>query len=239
MSTLFKSISRYYGRLHLGEPLGLNLRHLFEVFDFQVTKWASYVETFTYNHHRYHYFYHQYNQTFNNERIIEIPIIQKLYYQYPKSNILEIGNVLNHYGFTSHTVVDKYEKYPGVINLDVVEFKPQHLYDLILSISTLEHVGFDEAENPEKIHIALKRLRSLLSPKGLLIFTVPIGANPYLDGCIRENKLKLSDEHFLKRLNLKNRWVECTKIDALKHDYNAPYPFANAIMVGIYQTIAK
>jgi hypothetical protein len=38
-------------------------------------------------------------------------------------------------------VLDKYEQAPGVINEDVVSFSPPQKYDLIVSVSTLEHVG--------------------------------------------------------------------------------------------------
>jgi len=54
-------------------------------------------------------------------------------------NILEVGNVLAHYFNVGHNVRDKYEKYYGVINEDVVMFKPAEPCDLVVSISTLEH----------------------------------------------------------------------------------------------------
>ena len=59
-------------------------------------------------------------------------------------NIFEVGSVLSHYFPINHDVLDKYEKGHGVINQDVVDFKPHNKYDLIVSISTLEHVGFDD-----------------------------------------------------------------------------------------------
>ena len=43
-----------------------------------------------------------------------------------------------------HDIVDKYEKKKGIINQDIVDYKPDKKYDLIISISTLEHVGWDE-----------------------------------------------------------------------------------------------
>jgi hypothetical protein len=73
-----------------------------------------------------------------NERIIEILIIKdylKLY-----KNILEIGNVLNHYYKCNHTVIDKYEIGDNIINCDVLNppcFPSCSMFDLIISISTL------------------------------------------------------------------------------------------------------
>ena len=43
-----------------------------------------------------------------------------------------------------HDVLDKYEKGNNVINDDVVSFSTEVKYDLIVSVSTLEHVGWDE-----------------------------------------------------------------------------------------------
>ena len=92
----------------------------------------------------YTYFDHPYNTTLDNERSIEIPIISKFLSENKDDNILEIGNVLSHYFNFEHDVVDKYEKSEGVTNEDVVDFKSSKNYSLIISISTLEHVGWDE-----------------------------------------------------------------------------------------------
>lgn len=66
--------------------------------------------------------------------------------------MLEVGNVLSHYFPIHHDIVDKYEVCPGVINQDIADFLPQEKYDLILSISTVEHVGWDEQpQEPTKL----------------------------------------------------------------------------------------
>jgi cyclopropane fatty-acyl-phospholipid synthase-like methyltransferase len=51
-----------------------------------------------------------------------------------------------------------------VINEDVVNFKSKKKYDLIVSISTLEHVGWDE--KPMKIPRAIENLKTLITPQG-------------------------------------------------------------------------
>ena len=76
--------------------------------------------------------------------------------------MLEVGNVLSHYQRVCHDIVDKYEAREGVINEDVVSFDPGRRYALIVSISTLEHVGWDE--NPretDKVSRALDNLERL------------------------------------------------------------------------------
>ena len=98
----------------------------------------------------YRYFYHPYNTTWKNERAVEIPIIlDKIqFYHYQGGRILEVGNVLSNYVHFQHDIIDKYDKSEGVINQDVVDFQPAEnendKYDLIVSISTIEHVGWDE-----------------------------------------------------------------------------------------------
>ena len=106
--------------------------------------------------------------------------------------VLEVGNVLPHYFKTSHTVLDKDEADPRVVNADVTEFETDRRYDLIVSISTLEHVGFDYSETVEerKILMAIDRLRSFLSPAGRLLVTLPIGYNPHLDELLRDHDLR-------------------------------------------------
>jgi hypothetical protein len=83
-----------------------------------------------------------------------------------------VGNVLSHYFSVNHDVVDKYEKAEGVINRDIIDFHPSKEYDLIISISTLEHVGWDEdisdhkiLHDPSKILRAIENLRGLLAPQ--------------------------------------------------------------------------
>ena len=105
----------------------------------------------------YRYFYDIINNTWMNERSVEISIVMKMVNENKGKRILEIGNVLSNYYDVPHDVVDKYEKAPNVINQDVVDFKTNDKYDLIVSISTLEHVGWDE--EPQMMKKFLKHLK--------------------------------------------------------------------------------
>ena len=92
---------------------------------------------------RYNYIVHPHGFTWTNERAVEIPIAQAALQDNKNPRILEVGNVTRHYFSSSHTVVDKYERAEGIINADIVDYSPPDKYDLIISISTLEHVGWD------------------------------------------------------------------------------------------------
>jgi SAM-dependent methyltransferase len=155
----------------------------------------------------YRYFYHAYNETYRNERAVEIPLLWPIVQRLPPEQVLEVGNVLSHYFSTRHDVVDKYERAPRVQNVDVVDFFPTRSYDLIVSISTLEHVGFDEQPpEPSKPLRAIRHLQRCLSPRGRLVITLPIGANPHLDRMLCEGHVPLEDPVCLCRISADNRW---------------------------------
>ena len=97
--------------------------------------------------------------------------------------ILELGNVLGNYAPTSHDVVDRYEQGNGVRNIDV--FDVDGSYDLVLSISTIEHIGWDERPvDPDRAASAVRHLQSLVAEGGSTLITVPVGYHPELDRAI-------------------------------------------------------
>ena len=184
----------------------------------------------------YRYFYHRYGRTWRNERTVEVPIIWEMVRMNGGKSILEIGNVLPNYFSFGHDVVDKYEKARGVINCDIVDFHPPKKYDLIVSISTLEHIGWDEnPREPEKVLRAISNLRSLLSAEGRIAFTVPVGQNIELDRFISESKIQLTEKFYLKRISASNKWKQVDAKDARDATYNSPFPKANAVVVGIIE----
>jgi hypothetical protein len=193
--------------------------------------------TFMFNGETYNYFNHWYNTTWNDERAVEIPIICKYVSENNENNILEIGNVLKHYFNKNHDIVDKYEKGKGVTNEDVVNFQTPNRYKLIVSISTLEHVGWDETpRNPEKIFKALSNLKNLLVPGGKLVVTIPIGHNTVLDKYLKEGEVKFTENYYLKRISKSNKWIEL-KSGFANAKFNYPFPAGNVIFIGIYQKV--
>jgi SAM-dependent methyltransferase len=178
-------------------------------------------------------FYHGYNITWAGERSVEIPIAKFYLDQFAGKDVLEVGNVLSHYFPISHDVLDKFEKGPGIINKDLIDFHPSKQFDLIVSISTFEHIGFDdEASEPsgKKIKGAIAACRDLLKSKGKLVISVPLGYNPDLDNMIRNGGLNASQEFYLRRAQRLD-WLPSSKEEALKCEYKTPFPYANAILV--------
>jgi len=207
---------------------------------FRTFKSAFKPARFTFRGQTYNYFYHRYNSTWRNERAIEIPIVWDICKKYKGKRILEVGNVLSHYFPVRHTILDKYEKGPGVINLDVVDFQPTEKYDLIVSISTLEHVGWDEKpREPRKILRALRNLKEALAPGGLMVVTLPIGYNREMDKLIEKREICFTEQYCLKRISPDNRWIEVTYSEIRHVKYNIPFPAANGIIVGIIRKADK
>lgn len=117
-----------------------------------------------------------YNTTLLNERAVELPIALDWMADRVLADGVEIGNVLSHYGFPPHRIIDLYEQADGVENIDV--FDLEGTFDWILSISTLEHVGDND---PLDSILAVEHLRSLLAPGGELLVSIPGGCNQLLD----------------------------------------------------------
>ncbi len=206
-----------------------------DVIDYHFTNNFQKNRFFIFRQKRYSYLVHKHNYAWKNERAVEVPIVWSEVKK-TKGNILEIGNVLSYYFSINHDVVDKYEKALGVINEDVTTYNPKKKYDLIVAISTLEHVGWDEKpREPLKILKALNNLKSLLTKNGRMIITLPIGYhNLQLNLLIERSLLGFSKSYYLKRVSRDNRWVESSIGDVKKVEYNRPFPNSNAIFVGFF-----
>lgn len=187
---------------------------------------------------RYRYFYHLYNRTVASERVIEIPIAKELVDKYQGKSILEVGNVLAHYFDIKHEVLDKYEEGKDVINQDVVKYSPRKKYDLIISISTMEHVGWSYGENKDvfKFKKGIRNLKGLLKKEGLLFVTFPLFYRDDLTELIERGKAGFSGSYFLYRTSFWNEWKQCSKKEAFLRNsaYDSFYANANVLFIGTY-----
>lgn len=179
------------------------------------------------------YRYYDSKLTWYNERSVEIPFILEEVKMNEHKNILEIGNVLSHHIYFKHDIIDKYEIAYGVTNSDVADFKSDKKYELIVSISTLEHVGWDE-----KIRDDLKVIRALENLKNhgkRIVVTLPLGYNPSLDTLLRKGTITFSERRCLIRVSRGNSWKEVSWDDIQDVKYGEPLPFANGLLIGIIE----
>jgi hypothetical protein len=190
--------------------------------------------TFDFGGEKYRYFWPLNRTARRSERAVELPIAWDRVRRTDPAGTLEIGNVLSNFFPVRHLVVDKYERVPGVINEDVVDFSPPGKYDLIVSISTLEHVGWDppEPRDPLKLLRAVDNLRSHLTDDGELFVTLPRGWNAELDRFMSEGRIPFAERRCLKRISADNRWEEADCLDLEGVAYGKPFEYANGITVG-------
>lgn len=209
---------------------------LLKYFEFMTYRLFKYRRSFSFGGKTLRYFYGLYNTAWKNERSIEIPIIRSFMKRYNGTDILEVGNVLQHYLPVRHAVLDKYEKFRDVINEDVVSFQPDRKYDLIVSISTIEHVGYDEdVKDDSKILQGIENMENLLSHKGKIVMTLPLGYNPSLDAFIKDGSIHFTKIYSFRRISADNLWTEVNFNDIRNAECDSPFPGVNILIVGVIE----
>jgi SAM-dependent methyltransferase len=194
-------------------------------------------QPFQFDGQDYDYLVHHYNTTWRNERAVEIPLATRVLQRRPGARMLEVGNVLRNYLAPSElppgrVVVDRYEPGEGVLNADVVDYDPSERFDLVVSISTLEHVGRDEEpKDPTKVLAAIERMHGWLAPGGELFVTVPLGYHPELDERMLRAPPLFDRLDFLRRVSADNRWVQADAEEVRGTRFASPFPAANALAV--------
>lgn len=194
--------------------------------------------TFNFNGRKLKYFRHNYNLAYDNERTVEVAIVSAFLKSLGRNaNVLEVGNVLANYGFRHavRDVLDKYDPAPHVFNEDVISFKPAKRYDAIISISTLEHVGWDEdVRDPVKIVTAVRNLtENCLAPGGCMLVTIPLGYNTHFDDQLAGGAGYFTEKYFLKRVSPDNKWRQVDYAEVVGSKFGQPFNNANAMCIGI------
>lgn len=201
------------------------------------------MSTFTYHGRELNRFDHLYNSTAISERGVEVAVAVDFLAWRWEPPILEVGNVLKHYEpeavVPGRRVVDLYEHGWGVDNIDVFDIEGE--YESIVSISTLEHVGFDyepRIPNAGGPLYAVAYLRELLTSSGVLLVTFGIGFNPELDAHLGELEADATRYTYLNRKaqhGWASEWYE-RDFPGLT-DYGTVTPWANTVWIGEFGPI--
>lgn len=195
---------------------------------------AAGVATFPFEGRALPYVVHPYNETWRNERAVELAVAFDWLDRRPAGPVLEIGHVTGHYRTTpQHTIVDLYEPAEGVLNVDALTYDPGTKFTSILAVSTLEHVGFDEDDqDPEKTKRLVEHLATLLAPGGELLLTFPLGYNRHLDDHLAAGAFDFTDVTLMRRLTTLGEWEEAPLADLPKARYGFPFRNGNMIAIG-------
>lgn len=164
-----------------------------------------------------------------SERGLEIALAKRAIDQFEPHKVLEVGNVLFHSGIIGHQVVDKYEVGPGVQNIDILEFKKQEPIDCLVSISTPEHVGWDEEpRDSDKARLALSHI-SDLSPN--LLITIPVGHHLIFEDDFINGPF---DAVYLAvKTSRSGRWERRPLEERKQIKYGSPFGYGNGILIGV------
>lgn len=181
----------------------------------------------------------RYNNSWLNERTVEVPLARHVLEQRRPRSVLEIGNVLRNYRLDAlqgveHAVVDLYEQVDDVLNEDARTYRAGRRFEAVVSVSTLEHVGFDEPEqDPDGPVRVLETMREHLADDGVLLITVPLGYNPGLDAAVADGRFACPEQFCLRRTTKDNQWVQDDVTAGLGLPYGSRFRNANAVYVGV------
>ena len=164
-----------------------------------------------------------YNEPARNERNIELPLAFWFIENFP-NDLVEIGEVTPFYVNPEHPVYD--------LSAELEERK-RDLFDVdcagknVLSISTVEHVGFGDYGNTPEPHKAIEAVKHLKKKAKKYLITFPVGYNRELEADLVKSRIK----YFLMERDEQNKWVMSHHKDMNKYEYNNPYYAGNAICV--------
>lgn len=184
------------------------------------------------------YFCHLYNTTYRNERAIELPILDYIINDNLNNTtkILEIWNVLSHYkniSLLDYTIVDKFDNNKSIIKEDAEFFNNNKLYDLIISISTFEHIWFDDdIKDSNKSLRTFNNMKKLLNDWWKMIITIPVWWNKDIDKKIFDWEFDFNENYYYTKN--KWNWIESTKENTINLKYDIKIPSANWIFIWIY-----
>ena len=207
---------------------------------------------FTFNGQRIPYFFHSYNDFGITERMIEIPVIKYFMEQGSYANVLEIGNVTNHYYdlfrqvFTNKTTVDKFEKGYNVVNRDIHDYAPAEKFDFVFSISTFEHMDSDLGRNPQYVKgnsrlvsVAADNIKhvgdTMVKDKGKFVVTAPLCYTPewketFYSGDFAKCGFRQCRTYLFKRSS-ELTWRQVPEEDGRNAEFDSYFPYRNYLSI--------
>lgn len=139
--------------------------------------------TFTFDGSKYIYETGKYDLARLNERAVEVPIAAKLLET--NDNVLEVGNVLRHYGHRPYMVIEGGKEFVVNYLLGKWSTAPTPIYDCSICIGGLAHLAVDDAID------MVQQIKGALKPGSPYLFTIPHGSNEDIDMAITVNDFEV------------------------------------------------
>lgn len=168
--------------------------------------------------------YGGYNRPDLNERKAELPIAFWFISEHG-DDLIEIGEVTDFYVPAKHVVYDLTTERASTTKMDARQV--DYCNKNVLSISSIEHIGFGDYGLPAEPHAAIRVLERITKDSKNHLCTWPVGYNAELDSDLMGSGIPYS---VLER-DAENRWQAVDHGDLSLYRYDHPHPYGNAIVV--------
>jgi len=172
-----------------------------------------------------------YNCPDSNERRAELPL-GAWFINQCEGDIIEIGEVMPyHLKDIKHICYDYHPHREETIQKDAMSI--DYTDKNILTISTIEHVGFGDYGLEKIDGQALELLKMIIDNAKNYMITFPVGYNKDFEKDIVDSGM----DYILLERNDNNFWKQVDHKDFSIYNYNSPYGSGNAICV--FTNLAK
>jgi len=173
-------------------------------------------------------------------RSVEIALGKLAFERFKGQYILEVGNTLHQYIGGYHLCVDQFDPEQRVIQKDILGFEAFGAFDLVISISTIEHIGYDttyhgnEKKEGWRAVQATRHCYNLMRDGGSLLATWDIGANPFLDLAIEQKVIPFGSYYYLAQDPETLQWSEISQEQLKEREalYGHDRDFSRDLFVG-------
>lgn len=151
----------------------------------------------------------------SSERAIEVPLVIDFLSNCVRAKpVIEFGCVLPYYILKrrNHIVYDLADQHPDNVRRDIRTLTDDDLRGVVISISTLEHIGTGEYGIKASDVSAVDVLKRIIANAKSYFITFPLGCNKTLDDFVA-NATDLNEKYVTRAATDSNDWMVVEKAD--------------------------